>query len=87
MTLMGVVFFVFNVVFNRILRIETRLGRIVVFLEGYWGGVSLGVFAFADEKMSEETVWHEMGHTLQYLMWGPLSLFVIFIPSFIRAAM
>lgn len=64
-----------------------RLGRVVVFLKGRWGGVSLGAFVFTDEDMDEEFVWHEMGHTIQSLIWGPFTLFIIFIPSFIRATM
>lgn len=37
-----------------------------------------------NEKWFEHTRRHEYGHSIQNLMWGPLWLFVIAIPSFLR---
>lgn len=59
---------------------------------GNWGGLNLGVISFVggytttcpDEDWFEHTRRHEFGHSLQNLIWGPLMLFVIAIPSFIR---
>ena len=62
---------------------------------GNWGGLNLGVVSFCgrysqedgpcyDIDWYEHTRKHEFGHSLQNLIWGPLMLFVIAIPSFIR---
>lgn len=50
----------------------------------YWGGVSFGTFFILDEDLSEHTMYHESGHGLQNLVWGPLMPFVICLPSAIR---
>ena len=62
---------------------------------GNWGGLSLGPFAFCgtyNEKDSkayypywyEHTRRHEFGHSFQVLIFGPLWLFVVALPSAIR---
>ena len=59
---------------------------------GNWGGLSLGCFQFCG-KYSDHPVFayyydevrsHEFGHSLQGLIWGPLGIFAINIPSMIR---
>lgn len=68
---------------------------IITEVGGNWGGLSLGAFNFCgrysqengpcyDINWYEHTRRHEFGHSLQNLIWGPLMLFVIAIPSFIR---
>ena len=49
-----------------------------------WGGVSLGGFFFCETKEPKYTLYHECGHALQNMIWGPLFPFVIAIPSAIR---
>lgn len=53
-----------------------------------WGGLELGTnFVLADGMRAEWTLHtkqHEMGHTFQNAIWGPLAIFLIFIPSCIR---
>ena len=46
----------------------------------------MGCFFFVsnDCKNNECVVLHECGHGLQNIIWGPLMLFVISIPSVIR---
>lgn len=39
-----------------------------------------------DTFIDEELVWHELGHTVQNLIWGPLFPIVIALPPLIRAA-
>lgn len=61
------------------------LGPNIYFKLGHlWGGVSFGPFFFCCEEANEETYYHECGHGLQNLVWGPLMPFAIAIPSFVR---
>lgn len=48
------------------------------------GGVSLGCVIITGKNASTHTKDHEHGHALQNCIYGPLMLFVIGIPSFIR---
>ena len=53
-----------------------------------WGGLNLGIaFVLADNMGDEWTLHtkcHEMGHSFQNAIWGPFSIFLILIPSYIR---
>ena len=55
--------------------IETGLG---------WGGITLGGFLFCSRDAGDSIKYHETGHTIQNMIWGPLFPFVIGFPSFIR---
>lgn len=44
-------------------------------------GLSLDSFVFVYKDASENTIKHELGHTKQSRMLGPLYLFVVGIPS------
>lgn len=57
---------------------------VYVVLPGNWGGLELGTFFIVSERASSRTYLHESGHALQNIIWGPLFLFVIGIPSAIR---
>lgn len=55
--------------------------------KGFPGGITLGGFIFVGTNSYAESIKpHEYGHTIQNLIWGPLFLFVIGLPSIIRAA-
>ena len=64
----------------------------IVEIGGDWGGLELGGVALCggyttkcpNENWFQHTRRHEYGHNLQNLIWGPLFLFVIWIPSAIR---
>lgn len=67
----------------------------IVEVGGNWGGLELGAVALCgsyaqkdgpcyDMNWYEHTRRHEFGHTLQQLVFGPLQLFVVGIPSTIR---
>lgn len=64
----------------------------IVEVGGNWGGFNLGIISLCggyttrcpDEYWFQHTRRHEFGHSLQNLIWGPLMLFVIVIPSVIR---
>ena len=49
-----------------------------------WGGLSMGNFMFVSEASRIHTKYHEAGHSLQNIVWGPLWIFVIGIPSALR---
>lgn len=60
-------------------------GSILVYHDGKFGGISLGMFIFVNSARPNEwvrgAVVHEYGHTIQSLILGPFYLFVIGIPS------
>lgn len=67
----------------------------IVEVGGNWGGIELGAVALCGSYASldrdcydlvwfEETRCHEFGHTIQQLIFGPLQLFIVGIPSAIR---
>ncbi len=49
-----------------------------------WGGLELGPFFLKDRTPSLALMAHEHGHGFQNILWGPLMLPVITIPSSIR---
>ena len=62
-----------------------RLGPLVYFRVGKnWGGCEMGVFFLRDTTSSEHVTYHEAGHSIQNLMFGPLMPFIVSIPSFTR---
>jgi len=85
-TLIGLVIFGISwVFFHEDMEIRLIEGRISVrFTEQRFGGVSLGIVYFVDKSNSYRLHTHELGHTIQSMYWGPLFIFVIAIPSFIR---
>lgn len=61
------------------------LGPAVYFETGYdWGGLELGGFFICCKNCSEQTKYHELGHGIQNIVWGPLFPFVIWMPSALR---
>lgn len=49
-----------------------------------WGGLNLGAFSFTEYFPRSSTPIHEFGHSIQNMIFGPLMLFVVTIPSAIR---
>lgn len=62
-------------------------GRVIVRSKIMQGGVSMGLFVFLDTMSNDSMLYHEMGHSVQNIIWGPLFLPIIGIPSFVRAAL
>lgn len=66
---------------------------------GDWGGISLGAISFCggysgkakydspcmDQDFFEHIRRHEFGHSVQDLIFGPLMLFIVGLPSLIRS--
>lgn len=66
-------------------RVKKYHGRWYGHIGQGWGGVSLGCFFFCSDDCQEDYIQsHECGHGLQNIIWGPLFIFVIAIPSFLR---
>lgn len=49
-----------------------------------WGGVELGGFFLCCENLPKSTMYHECGHALQNMIFGPLFPFIVAIPSATR---
>ena len=61
------------------------LGPIIYIQVGKnWGGISLGGFFFCDADCENDIKYHEAGHAIQNLIFGPLFPFLIGFPSLIR---
>lgn len=61
------------------------LGPNVYFEVGQnWGGVNFGPFFVCCKNSTEHTKYHESGHGLQNLIWGPFMPFIICLPSMAR---
>lgn len=62
----------------------------IVEIGGDWGGLDLGAVALCGNYSETNNYWfehtrrHEFGHSLQNLIFGPLMIFVVWIPSAIR---
>lgn len=59
----------------------------IVVVGNSWGGLNLGIISFiekSDEEYFQSTRRHEFGHSLQNIIFGPLQLFIVAIPSVIR---
>lgn len=61
-------------------------GRLYGVIGRNWGGLELGCFFIVCQTCidSDHVCGHESGHGLQNCLWGPLFIFVIFLPSAIR---
>ena len=59
----------------------------IVEVGGNWGGLEIGAVAICGEYSESAPAWfqhtrrHEFGHNLQQLVFGPLMLFIVGIPS------
>ena len=62
-----------------------RVGPLLYFRVGkHWGGCELGAVFIRDTTSTEHVTWHEAGHSIQTLMFGPLMIPLISAPSFLR---
>lgn len=59
-------------------------GSIVTVIPGSWGGICLGMFCFTCVD-NDTLIAHEIGHSIQSAMLGPIWIFVIALPSLIWA--
>ncbi len=74
------------------LKIKTHINGCSLITEvgGNWGGVELGAVALCGNYSKTSKYWfehtrrHEFGHAVQHLIFGPLFIFVVAIPSACR---
>lgn len=85
-TLIGLSVFAFvKLIYKDKIVVSNYMGRIkVVFKEKKFGGINLGIVFFVDKNDRIHTSLHELGHSIQNIMFGPLFLFLVAIPSGIR---
>ena len=65
-------------------KIHVYHGRLYAAIGKNWGGLELGCFFLRDTTSTEQITYHECGHGLQNIIWGPLMIPVISLPSIIR---
>lgn len=53
-------------------------------LKENWGGFSVGTTFVRDTTSIEQVSEHEFGHTMQNTLFGPVAIFICYIPSIIR---
>lgn len=53
--------------------------------ENFPGGCNLGPVFLVWKSAGKSTKLHECGHSIQNIIWGPLQLIVVAIPSLVRA--
>lgn len=90
MTLIGWIVFIIVCLINSIKITECeKFGPCKYLMIGdNWGGLEMGVNFFVANNMG--LVWtqhvrcHETGHTFQNAIWGPLAIFIIYLPSAVR---
>ena len=78
--------------FKKDLKIKTHINGCSLITEvgGNWGGVELGAVALCGNYSESNKYWfehtrrHEFGHAVQHLLFGPLFIFVVAIPSATR---
>ena len=78
--------------FKKDLKIKTHINGCSLITEvgGNWGGVELGAVALCGNYSKTSKYWfehtrrHEFGHAVQHLIFGPLFIFVVAIPSACR---
>ena len=63
----------------------TRHGGCFCFEVGKnWGAISLGLVIVCSKGSDEHIKNHEFGHSVQNMYFGPLFIFLVAIPSFVR---
>lgn len=87
MTLLGALFYVLMYLTRNIEKQYIVEGRVTIELKKTFGAVSLGGFIYIWKNASDGIIYHEIGHTVQNYYWGPLFIFVVGLPSIIRASL
>jgi len=72
---------------RRIIRCENYRDSNIIYVKGFPGGISLGIYIILNEKYYKRDLAkkHEFGHSMQSLYLGWFYLIVIGIPSLIRS--
>lgn len=81
----ALVFFLYVRVAGKVVSTE-KGDPFIIKVRGVGGSVTLGKYIFLSYSASENTKKHEVGHTKQSLMLGPLYLIIVGIPSILWAS-
>lgn len=81
-SLLGILVLIFSL-FSKP-RFETFNGCLVIILGDNWGTFTLGPFIFSAASIDKHLFIHEVGHCLQNVLFGPLYIPLMLIPSIIR---
>lgn len=92
LTIPGLFLLLFLFIFRKIKKISSNGYSYIVEFGGNWGGVNLGLLSFCGNYSSitdyadffEYIRRHEYGHSFQNIIFGPLHLFIVAIPSACR---
>lgn len=88
MTLVGAFWALGVIIFRRDAKAHGNGCTVIITYGDYWGGVSLGAFTFCCKQSrrfkNDYVPRHEFGHSIQNIILGPLFIFLVGIPSFIR---
>lgn len=85
----GLPFTLFGLIVALILRVlgyRSKKFALVRFFEikENWGGLELGLFFVCNKRPTFKICCHEFGHAIQNCIFGPLTPFIVCIPSAIR---
>lgn len=91
-TLVGLIVLLFIRIFlnRKVYKYRIVAGRIaIIFKNRLPGGMNLGIVYIIDERSQFDTTLqvHEIGHSIQNAWFGPLFIFLIGLPSLIRASL
>jgi hypothetical protein len=83
--LIAAVYYTFWTVRRKIVMVEGQENVFIYYVEGHKGGVTLGKYIFVPCNAGYRIVKHEIGHSKQSVILGPVYLLVIGLPSLIWA--
>lgn len=83
MNAIGILVFLVLIIFGR-KKPKRFHNNFYIVVSKNWGGLELGCFFLIDKNESDHTKYHESGHAIQNIIFGPLMLFIVSIPSAIR---
>lgn len=84
MNIIGALVFAFLIIFRKKQVKKYHSHFYIVVGKTEWGGLNLGLFFLVDKTEHLVHKYHEAGHGLQNIVYGPLFPFLVAIPSAIR---
>lgn len=82
--IIGFIFIVFFFGWRKIVDMSDYKTSYVFYIDKFPGGMSLGRFIFIN-PFERDLILHEWGHSIQSMIFGPLYLIVIGLPSLVWA--
>lgn len=82
MNAIGLIVFLITICFTH--NVQKNVHSFYTTISKMTAGFSLGIFCFVGKNSSQYLINHETGHTYQNIIFGPLMLILVDIPSVIR---